>query len=93
MKKKIISWVLASVMIASFCGCGAAGNNAVSSTKEEKSSSDADADATNGSTTSAEANSDPSEWPVVTVQIPAITEMPDGPIVEEALNNYLKSIN
>ena len=93
MKKKIISWVLASVMIASFCGCGAAGNNAVSSAKEEKSSSDAGAGATNGSTTSAEANSDPSEWPVVTVQIPAITEMPDGPIVEEALNNYLKSIN
>ena len=37
--------------------------------------------------------SNPDEWPVVTVQVPVLSDMPDEEIVEDALNEYLVSIN
>lgn len=40
-----------------------------------------------------EVGEDPDEWPVVTVQMAELSNVPDEQIVEDALNEYLVSIN
>ena len=35
----------------------------------------------------------PDEWPTITIQVPVLSEMADEQMVEDALNEYLVSIN
>lgn len=79
MKKKLLSLILAVSMLGSLFGCGV--EEQAAAPKEEEAAE----------TFVAEEN--PDDWPTITVQVPVLAEMPDEPLVEAALNDYLISIN
>ena len=94
MGKKLAALILVAAMTASLLGCAA------------KTEPDTDSQAAGGAGSPAEgaveeAESEeefqvaenPDDWPVVTVQVTVLSEMPDEQIVEDALNEYLVSIN
>lgn len=82
MKKKLLSLILAVVMTGSLAGCTQKAPAAQSQTGSSEEAA--------GEFSTAE---NPDEWPTITVQVPVLSEMPDEQMVEDALNEYLVSIN
>ena len=85
MKRKLLSLLLVAALLGSAAGCG-------SKVPESGSSGETEKAAVSEEGTGTEAGN-PDEWPVITVQVPVLNEMPDEQMVEEALNEYLVSIN
>ena len=86
MKKKILALLLAVVMTGSAVGCGAGGRT------EEAQSGGAAA----GEQESAEAFTvaeTPDDWPIISIEVTAFSAMPDEQLIEDAINEYLVSIN
>ena len=94
MKKKLLSLILAAVMAGSLVGCGSKAPAAAASS--EAGSAEAPATGAADTAESAKgfaATGNPEEWPTITVQVPVLSEMADEQMVEDALNEYLVSIN
>ena len=94
MKKKLLSLILAAVMAGSLVGCGSKAPAAAASSEAGSAEAPATgaADTAEGAKGFAAAGN-PEEWPTITVQVPVLSEMADEQMVEDALNEYLVSIN
>ena len=94
MKKKILSLLVASAMLGSLMGCGSRAPETKEPEKTAGSSQTTDAQTADGAQADGQEQAvNPDEWPTITVQIPVLSEMPDEQMVEDALNEYLVSIN
>ena len=94
MKKKILSLLVVSAMLGSLMGCGSRAPETKEPEKTAGSSQTTDAQTADGAQADGQEQAvNPDEWPTITVQIPVLSEMPDEQMVEDALNEYLVSIN
>lgn len=107
MKKKLISLVLAMAMVGSLIGCGS-GPDGSSTAESDSAPAETSADVEKEDTQEADgagseeaaqpaegfvAAENPDDWPVITVQVATLSTMPDEQLVEDAINEYLVSIN
>ena len=95
MKKRVLSLMLTAAMVVSLAACGG-GNGSTPTDGGGTQAAAAGTTAAAGSGETAaepEAAANPDDWPVITVPVPVLSEMPDEQIVEDALNEYLVSIN
>lgn len=94
MGKKLMSLILVAVMAGSLLACG---DRKTEEPGEQTGSTTASVDSTvTGETGNAEefqAADNPDDWPVVAVEVAVLSEMPDEQMVEDALNEYLISID
>ena len=90
MKKKLVSLILVAAMLGTLIGCGSepAGNGSAGASGPAESTAAAQGE----SAQPLEASENPDEWPVIAVQSLSY-DMPDETMVEDALNEYLVSIN
>ncbi len=84
MKKKL-ALLLAAVMTFSLTACG--GESAGSGTAEPAPAAEVQTEA------SEETASDSADWPVISVQVASFGDAPDEQMVEDATNDYLRSID
>lgn len=90
MKKKLLSLILTVVMAGVLAGC------AEKAPAGAQSQTTGNGEMETGKMESAgdfSAAQNPDEWPTITVQVPVLSEMADEQMVEDALNEYLVSIN
>ena len=96
MKKKMISLLLTAAMLGTLAGCNSQTAEAPAPGKETESSVMSAAGETAEGSASAdvfEAAENPDDWPVVSVQVTSFSPMPDEQLIEDAMNEYLISIN
>lgn len=82
MKKKLMAALLTACMAVSVVGCG--NGDDAGSTKDSQTASGG---------TQQEVSSDVADWPTVTIGVLPVAEVTDEKMVEDALNEYLVSIN
>lgn len=85
--KKLISLLLALIMLLSLAACS------TQSTDAPKDTDKAPASSTPEDTAQPDASLDVSEWPVVSMQIVSTGDSTDEELVEAAANEYLQSID
>lgn len=90
MKKKLVSLILAAAMLGTLIGCGSDSAGTGTSGAADSAGSTADSGAETAG--ALEVPENPDDWPVIAVQSLSY-DMPDEAKVEEALNEYLVSIN
>ena len=88
MNKKLLSLILAVVLTGSLAGC-----SQKSPAAQPQTDSSEEAAGTAETAGEFPASENPDEWPAITVQVPVLSEMADEQMVEDALNEYLVSIN
>ncbi len=103
MKKKLLALILALSMAGTVMGCGSGSDDqpAKDDSKPAEASSDSETKEADEAAGGEEAQSagafvaaeNPDDWPVITVQVAALSNMPDEQLVEDAINEYLVSIN
>ena len=103
MKRKLLALILALSMVGTVMGCGSGSDDQPTKddSKPAEASSDSETKEADEAAGGEEAQSagafvaaeNPDDWPVITVQVAALSNMPDEQLVEDAINEYLVSIN